>query len=214
MKAMIMIAIILIPSLALGEKEAKASSNSFVQAAPSKSAYAQDMDKIDAIDREVIDLEAKEWAWRVSVVKDVTYEQLREYSKHWIMKEESKKQLFQKISDNIKNGRTSEPNPDETAKINDAHKRIHDILAPGSTDTKMIAGLTEEFCIALEGRYWALRVQNGEKNILTAMEKWRNNDYVVGIRKQIRSNLTKKNSPLTANEAYKMDGCGAKFNTR
>ena len=172
------------------------------------------LDKVDAIDREIMDLDVKQWAWRVTTVKDVTYDQLRDYSKRWVMKEDTKQVFLSKLADKLKKGVTARPSDEEMARLNAAKARQRAILAPGSTDETMIASLTEDYCVALEGRYWALRVQNGEKDILEKMEHWTGGAYMDKVRGRIRADLAEKNAALSADEAYRMDGCGAKFKQR
>lgn len=181
-------------------------------AAAGDSSNSQMMDKVDAVDREMADLNAAYWAWRVHSFKDVTYEELLVDSKGWIMKKERKKALMDKIRKILDSGKVRELTPAEMEKLDSGTERIRAILNPGGQDTKLINGLSLDYCIDLKARYWARRVQGGEKEILNKMKKW---VFPESVKEKLiartREKLKIKNDRLTKDEEYKSEACTEKM---
>ena len=181
-------------------------------AAALKTGPAAEMDQVDAIDRQILDIEAMQWAWRVAEVKDTTYEKLETLSEHWVIKPDTRKELFKKIKLLLDENKARPLTPEETAKLDEGKERIRGILAPGMKDKELIKTLTEDYCLNLEARYWAGRVQAGQKEILELREHWSlKADYKKKLFLKMDEALKQENTPLTKQEAYKMDGCTAKF---
>ena len=166
------------------------------------------MAEIDVIDKETLDLDARYWAWRIKGYGDVTYYQMLEYSKNWIMSFTNKAQLMRKIKEILDGGEVRKLNKDEMAKLDGAKEKIRAILAPASRDKKLIAALSVDYCINLKARYWAGRVQQGEKEILNSMHKWPLSDGdKQKLISRITENLKHENAPLSKDELYKLDAC-------
>lgn len=170
------------------------------------------IERIDAVDRETLDLQAAYWAWRVSGEKDVTYAELVGYAPGWIMKDETRAELLAKIKKILDLGEARALTTDELKRHEDSRAKVRGILAPGSLDKKTISALTADHCIELKARYWAGRVQRGEKEILAKMPRW-------GYPREIRDKLIKKtnerlkleNPPLTKEDRYESDACSEKL---
>lgn len=185
------------------------SGNAAVAAKPS---VMEVIEQIDAVDRETLDLQAAYWAWRVSGDKDVTYAELAGYAPGWIMKDDTRAELLAKIKKIVDTGEARALTADELKRHADSRKRVRAILAPGSQDKKTIAALTPDYCLELKARYWAGRVQRGEKEILSKMPRW-------GYPKEIKDKLIKRtnerlkqeNAPLTEHEKYESDACTEKM---
>jgi hypothetical protein len=85
-------------------------------------------EEIDVISRRIMDVEARYWAWRISVVKDINYEDLSGKSKNWIGKTETKKELFRKIKELLDSGEARALTAEEKARYDDGKARIRAIL--------------------------------------------------------------------------------------
>ena len=192
--------------------EGKAAVPAKPTAAALKTGPGTEKDQVDAIDREMLDIEAMQWAWRVADVKDTSYEKLEKLSERWIIKPDTRKELFKKIK-LLLDGKKARPlTSQEKAKFDESKERIRGILAPGMKDKELIKTLTEDYCLNLEARYWAGRVQAGQKEILEFREHWGlKADYKKKLFSKMDEAMKHENTPLTKEEAYKMDGCTAKF---
>lgn len=181
-------------------------------AAAAKPTVAEVIERVDAVDRETLDLQAAYWAWRVSGNKDVTYAELVGYAPGWIMKDATRTELLAKIKKILDSGEARALTADEMKRHEDSRDKVRGILAPGSQDKKTIAALKTDYCLELKARYWAGRVQRGEKEILSKMSRW-------GYPKEIREKLIKRtnerlkleNPPLTEEEKYESDACSEKL---
>lgn len=170
------------------------------------------IERVDIIDRETLDLQAAYWAWRVGGEKDVTYAELVGYAPGWIMKDDTRTELLAKIKKILDSGEARALTAAELKRHEYSRKKVRALLSPGSQDKKAIAALTTDYCIELKARYWAGRVQQGEKEILAKMPRW-------GYSKEIREKLIKRtnerlkpgNSPLTEEEKYESDACSEKL---
>lgn len=170
------------------------------------------LEQIDPIDREIMEEEANYWAWRVSVMKDTSYEELRTLSKRWIMKPDTRDILFSKIKRIVDLGRVRPLTAAEKDKMEGGKARIRALLAPGSQDKKLIADLSVDYCIELDSRYWAKRVQDGEKDILEKMHHWSfSPDVKARLIAGIEAKMKLENEPLNKEELYKLDACTEKL---
>ncbi|OGS08213.1 MAG: hypothetical protein A2270_10295 [Elusimicrobia bacterium RIFOXYA12_FULL_51_18] len=166
--------------------------------------------KIDAIQREMLDLDVMYWAWRIADggrTTGITYEQLEGYSKNWIMTSETK-ELFLARLKAVLDGKTSRPlTAPERKKLDENKAQIVNLLSPARSDSSLINSLSVDYCVELEARYWAHRIQTGEKEILESMKKWDMSANTKRITEKVNKNLTKKLEPLTKEERYKLDAC-------
>jgi hypothetical protein len=171
------------------------------------------LDKIDPIQRDVLDIEARYWAWDIQNLKRVTYAELSSKSKRWIIKPETRKLLFAKIAENLDAGSVKSLTLEEREKYDESRKQIRLILSPGKGDTKLINSLSLEYCIDLDARYWARRIQDGEKEILdNAKNTWPlTREMRRKIVTAIEAKLKAENALLTKEELYKHDACNVKI---
>ncbi len=178
-----------------------------------KSAQAVQLDQVDAADKKILDVEAMYWAWRVYQFKDVTYDGLEKLSKNWVMKPATRKELFDKIKALLDGGKVRPLNAGEKARFDAAKTEIRGILAPGSRDKELVKTLTDDYCVELDARYWAGRIQGGDKEILQLRKNWAiRSDLKEKLFASMDENLKKeKNEPLTKGEEYKLDACTEKF---
>lgn len=166
------------------------------------------MDKVDKIDKGVMDIEAMYWAWRVTYVQDVTYAQLEQYSKKWVMKPATKAIFLEKLNEILDAHKARPLTAEENVKYRESRKQIRAILAPGSSDVALINSLSMDYCIELDARHWARRIQKGEKEILTLRNNWNlRDDTKAKLFSKMDERLKMENPPLTEEEGYKLDAC-------
>lgn len=182
-------------------------------AAAANSAQARQLDQVDAVDKRILDLDAMYWAWRVDQVKDVTYDGLEKLSEHWVMKPATRKELFKKMKAVLDSGKARRLNAEEKADYDAAKAEIRGILAPGSKDKELVKTLTDAYCVDLDARYWAGRIQAGEKEVLELRKNWSlRSDLKEKLFRKMDENLKKeRNAPLTKEEDYKLDACTERF---
>jgi hypothetical protein len=179
-------------------------------AADKRAEWAAARAKVEVLDMANIDLEAQHWAYRIDH-GEFTYEKLKEYSENWIGSETFKDQLFVKIKEHL----AKKPVPalsGEQHRTHNAYKEeVRRILSPGRYDQAAIAQVTPDYCIELSARYWARRVQRGEKKILELMRNWGFEDRQLKQRllTRIEERVKLENAPLTDDESYKHEACGA-----
>lgn len=87
-----------------------------------------DREAIDVISREIMDVEARYWAWRITVVGDTDYSGLSAKSENWIGKTETRKELFRKIKGLLDSGEARALTAEEKARYDDGKARIKAIL--------------------------------------------------------------------------------------
>ncbi|OGS10461.1 MAG: hypothetical protein A2234_00720 [Elusimicrobia bacterium RIFOXYA2_FULL_58_8] len=177
-----------------------------------KTPLAEVLGQIDAIDRETMDIQALYWAWDVKNTGRLTYGELNNNSRKWIMKPETRTLLMNKVKALLDNGKVRGLTPEEMNLFNAGRRRVAGLLAPGKLDTKLIAELSDGYCIDLQSRYWAKRVQDGEKEILELSKKWPlKKELKDKLRAAISEKLPLENANLTREELYKLDACIEKF---
>ena len=181
--------------------------------AAARAGQASQLDQVDAVDKRILDLDAMYWAWRVAQVKDVTYEGLEKLSERWVMKPATRQELFKKMKALLDGGKARPLDAGEKARYDAAKAEIRGILAPGSKDKALAKTLSDDYCVELDARYWAGRIQGGEKEILQLRENWAIDP---GLKEKLFArmdeNLKKeKNAPLTKDEEYKLDACNIRF---
>ncbi len=86
------------------------------------------LDKVDAVERGVLDINAMYWAWRVTEVKDVAYADLPEYAKGWFGKPATKEKLLKAIKANIDGGKVRALTPAENKKLDDSRAAIRALM--------------------------------------------------------------------------------------
>ncbi|HCC48273.1 MAG TPA: hypothetical protein DEQ38_09210 [Elusimicrobia bacterium] len=90
-----------------------------------------DREAVDVVSREIMDVEARYWAWRIAVVRDTDYSDLSAKSEKWIGKTETKKELFRKIQGLLDAGDTRPLTAEEKARHDDGKARIRAIYKVG-----------------------------------------------------------------------------------
>jgi len=106
-------------------------------------------------DKENLKLSARYWAGRVLNDKDTTFEELAVYSIHWVMDGKLLKQLMMSMKYYVDEGHV-EPLTKEEREIYDRNKDIvRALLHPGAHDDKLIASLTEQYCIDILAENYA-----------------------------------------------------------
>ena len=181
--------------------------------AAAKTGQVSQLDQVDAVDKRMLAIDARYWAWRVDQVKDVTYDELEKLSKNWVMKPATRNDLFARMKALLDGGKVRRLTAGEKAEYDAAKAEIRGILAPGSKDKELAKTLSDDYCVELDARYWAGRIQGGEKEILQLRENWAIDP---GLKEKLFArmdeNLKKeKNAPLTKDEEYKLDACNIRF---
>jgi len=131
----------------------------------------EDIKKITAINMRVLDISAQYWARRVMVEKDVTIGQLEQNSAYWIGEPAYNKELIKQVKKNIQDGNYAPLTKEEEEKLNDARLAARAILKPATADKATQATLTDEYCLSLQGRYWAWRVAEDEDTSVEELYK-------------------------------------------
>lgn len=83
---------------------------------------------VDSAARGMVDAEAKYWAWRIAVKRDVTYNELKAKSEGWMRGAEVSNELLEKVLAKLQSGETSEPSVAERAKMDLGNKKIKEIV--------------------------------------------------------------------------------------
>ena len=175
--------------------------------------FAEVLEKVDAVERPLLDLEARYWAWDIQNLKRTSYEELQKLAQHWIIKPDTRDLLFKKMKADLDAGAVKALSKEESAALEESKARIRLILSPGKGDTKLIESLSMDYCIDLDARYWARRIQDGEAGIMEkAKTKWPlAKDLRAKLVAAMEKKLEGKNELLTRDELYKFDACGAKL---
>lgn len=74
--------------------------------------------------REMMKVEAKYWAWRIAVIRDVTFSELKANSEGWMRGAELTDELLAKVKVNLQSGETPELSKGEQATMDACKKRI------------------------------------------------------------------------------------------
>lgn len=161
----------------------------------------------------VRDLDARYWAGRI-VAGDVTYEELEQNSHHWFGGEECNRRLMEKIRQNLDTGNTHPLTRDEEEMLEQVNQAARAVIAPATQDKELIASLTAEQCIKLDGRYWAWEIVYEKGTTLEELKKYAattwpcSADYNRRIIEEIEKNIQSKHIvPLNEREAYINDAC-------
>lgn len=84
---------------------------------------------IDGAAREMIEVEAKYWAWRIAVVRNITYNELKGHSEGWMRGAEVSEELLAKIKIKLQSGENQRLTGDEQAKFDAGNKKIKQLLS-------------------------------------------------------------------------------------
>ncbi|OGS08214.1 MAG: hypothetical protein A2270_10300 [Elusimicrobia bacterium RIFOXYA12_FULL_51_18] len=95
---------------------------------PGLAAQRAQMAKVDEIDKEILDIRARYWAFRIKNDGDVTYDTLLAYSKKWVGIKETTTKLMEKIKGLLAGGDITPLDELEHNQLDDAHARIRAIL--------------------------------------------------------------------------------------
>lgn len=97
---------------------------------PASAALAQRNRQIREIEEPVFELEARYWAYRVANVKDITFDELKEYSYGWVGEYQYNDKLMDKVKENLDTGNTAKLSRSEEKKLEKAKKRVIKLLTP------------------------------------------------------------------------------------
>ncbi len=84
--------------------------------------------KIREIEEPLFELEARYWAYRIAHVKDITFDELNQYSYDWVGEYQYNKKLMAKVKENLETGNTAKLSRREEKKLEKAKKRIVKLL--------------------------------------------------------------------------------------
>jgi len=88
-------------------------------------------EQVEKIQRENLESTALYWSWRIHIEKDVTYEELHDYSNDWIMRLKTRDALFAAIKKLIDSGKTRTLTPAELAREDAVTNQIRKALGRG-----------------------------------------------------------------------------------
>lgn len=117
--------------------------------------------RIDEIDRENLPLDALYWSWRIVHTKDVTYSGLLNNSRNWIMSEDNRARLFERIDLLIAEGKTRPLTKAEREKYDANMEMTRQLLSPGAYDEKLINSLSDEACLEVISDCWSHYIRYG-----------------------------------------------------
>ncbi|OGR80906.1 MAG: hypothetical protein A2X32_00625 [Elusimicrobia bacterium GWC2_64_44] len=104
-------------------------SGSRTMAKKSAGQRAEKQAAIDKAAREFLEVEAKHWAWRIAVVRSITYSELKGYSDSWMRGVEVSDELLAKVKVNLESGDTPALSKAEQAKLDAGNKKIKEIVS-------------------------------------------------------------------------------------
>ncbi len=170
-------------------------------------------EEICRLEEPVRDLDARYWAGRI-VAGDVTYEELEKNSHHWFGGEECNRRLMEKIRQNLDTGNTHPLTQEEEELLERVNQAARAVIMPATQDKELIASLTAEQCIELDGRLWAWEIVHEKWITLEELKKYAATtwpcpaDYNRRIIEEIEKNVKSKHIvPLNEREAYINDAC-------
>lgn len=95
---------------------------------PAAQALARVNRQIREIEEPVFELDARYWAYRVAKVKDVTLEELKQYSQNWVGERDYNQKLIEKVEENLRTGNTQKLTKKEEKQLDEATQRVRDLL--------------------------------------------------------------------------------------
>lgn len=84
---------------------------------------------INRVAREMLEVEAKYWAWRIAVVRNITYNELKGYSEGWMRGAEVGAELLAKVKEKLQSGENPALGRAEQANLDACKKRMKQILS-------------------------------------------------------------------------------------
>jgi hypothetical protein len=85
----------------------------------------------DEINRKVLDVEAEYWAWRITGIKDMTYSDLENDSKSWVMSPEFRKTLCDKVQGIIASGKSRPLTAEEEQRYVESRRQLRELSRSG-----------------------------------------------------------------------------------
>ena len=165
------------------------------------------------LQEQTMDLDARYWAGRIAS-GEFSYEELEENSHHWVGDEECNRRLMEQIRKDLKEGNTAPLTAEEEERLEQNRRANRANLMPATQAKELIASLTAEQCIALNGRYWAWRVKTVKDVSLKELKKYASTtwpcpaDYNRRIIEEVKKNIkNKQTSPLNSRDSYIYDAC-------
>ena len=73
-------------------------------------------------------MEARYWAYRISKVKDVTFDELERNSRNWVGERSYNQKLINKIEENLRNGNTKKLTKQEENLLKNKDKQVRQLL--------------------------------------------------------------------------------------
>ena len=117
----------------------------------------QNQQKVRAVLRGVEELQARYWANRVLNQKDITLEELKDFSQGWVGDGERQYRL---IEEAVQTGHVAPLTPEEHRQLLEAQRQVTAVFNPHMQDKKLLSSLTQQECAELEARMWAYRAQH------------------------------------------------------
>lgn len=179
---------------------------------PLKNPRAEIDRELCRLQKQTMDLEARSWAHRISI-GEFTYGQLNGYSRNWVGDPDCNRQLMQLVQKYLNTGNTAPLTEEEKARVEQTRQAKRAVLMPATQDKKLIASLTADQCIAVEGAYWAWRVDKVKDVTLKELKQlssgWSGSkDYNQRIIEEVGKNIRDgRIAPLTTQQAYVYDAC-------
>jgi len=167
-------------------------------------------ERIDAVQNETLEVEALYWAYRVAILRDITYEALVSASKNWLMSEEPKTRLLSMVRRHLDNGTARELTPEERQRYQAGLRKVRQMSkgakAPKASLVEAKADETTCSIFELEARYWAWAVNTAKtvsmQQLSVDSRRWPGsmevNTALMGkVRQLVSSGVT---PPLSADE--------------
>lgn len=98
---------------------------------PAAEALARRNREITQIKKPVAQIEARHWAWRIAVVKDVTFEELSANARQWVGERSANAALMDLVEENLKKGNTAPLSPQEEKRLEEANKQVRGLFGAG-----------------------------------------------------------------------------------
>lgn len=124
----------------------------------------------DAGQREMLELDALYWSYRVAVQRDISYESLLAASGNWVLTEENKKSLLARVKRHLDEGTARALTAEERRQYEAGKARLRQMGAGAKAPKAALieARADEATCsvFELEARYWAWAVNTARTTTL------------------------------------------------